>query len=62
MDLFLVGLVCGLAMSIGGFVIWNLERPADLDEAEDVIRDKTPEYENAKADLSARLRKLRKDK
>ena len=62
MELFLVGFICGLALSIGGFVIFNLERPSDLDEVEDTIRDKTIPYENAKADLKAKVkRKLKKE-
>lgn len=62
MELFLVGFICGLALSIGGFVLWNLERPSDLDEVEDTIRDQTIPYENAKADVKAKVRKLRKEK
>ena len=57
MDLFLVGLAAGFGIALIGFVIWNFNSPKGVDEAEEKIREKAPEFKEAVAKGRERLRR-----
>ncbi len=57
MEYFLIGVLVGATVVGVIFVLWNLERPDSLDNAEAQVRDLTDEYEDAKAKVRAKIKK-----
>ena len=58
MELFLIGLVSGFALTVLGVVVWNLQSASSVDAIEEEIRKVTPEFTEAKEKVKRRIRKV----
>jgi hypothetical protein len=61
MEIFFLGVVCGIGLAVAGMVIWNLQSPAGVDKAEDVVRKElTDDWERAKTKVKDRARRVKR--